>query len=122
MLNALSLRQRAQLPAPRLSVAWRSIAALAAMAAAVALIALGLGGALNASPALPARLASLLVALPGVLVGAAVFAAALVALGAVAPQQWRELPGLSGSRIETWLLRLHALNDRRTKPSKSKEG
>ncbi|QMV42249.1 oligosaccharide flippase family protein [Cohnella cholangitidis] len=106
VLNALSLRQRVQLPAPRLSIAWRSAAALAAMAAAVALLALGLG-ALTA--ALPARLAALLVALPGVAVGAAVFAAALVALGAVSPQQWRELPGLSGSRLDTYMLRIRSL-------------
>jgi O-antigen/teichoic acid export membrane protein len=119
VLNALSLRQRVPLPAPRVSLAWRSTAALAAMAAAVALLALGLG-ALTA--ALPARVAALLVALPGVLVGAAVFAAALVDLGAVAPQQWRELPGLSGSRIETWLLRLHAITKSHTKPSQSREG
>lgn len=103
VLNALSLRQRIPLPAPRLSVAWRSTAALAAMAAAVTLLALGLG-ALTA--ALPSRVAALLVALPGVVVGAAVFAAALVAMGAITPQQWRELPGLSGSRIEGWLQRL----------------
>jgi O-antigen/teichoic acid export membrane protein len=119
VLNALSLRQRVQLPAPRLAVAWRSVASLAAMAAAVALLALGLG-ALTA--ALPARVAALLVALPGVLVGAAVFAAALVALGAVAPQQWRALPGLSGSRLDTLLLRIHALNGRFSKPTQSKDG
>ncbi|RED53049.1 polysaccharide biosynthesis protein [Cohnella lupini] len=123
VLNALSLRQRAELPAPRLAVAWRSTAALAAMAAAVALIALGLGGALDAIPALPARLASLLVALPGVLVGAAVFAAALVALGAISPQQWRELPGLSaGSRIDALLLRLSDYHDRLTQSKSRKEG
>jgi O-antigen/teichoic acid export membrane protein len=123
VLNALSLRQRAELPAPRLAVAWRSTAALAAMAAAVALIALGLGGALDAIPAMPARLASLLVALPGVLVGAAVFAAALVALGAISPQQWRELPGLSaGSRIDTLLLRLSDYHDRLTQSKSRKEG
>ncbi|WP_239618995.1 polysaccharide biosynthesis protein [Cohnella mopanensis] len=106
VLNALSLRQRVRLPAPRVSLAWRSGAALAAMAAAVALLALGLG-ALTA--ALPTRVAALLVTLPGVAVGAAVFAAALVALGAVAPQQWRELPGLSGSRFEPYLLRIRSL-------------
>lgn len=104
VLNALSLRQRVQLPATRLSAAWRSGAALAAMAAAVALVALGLGAA---TAALPARLGALLVALPGVAIGAAAFAAALVAFGAVAPRQWRELPGLAGSRIDRWLLRLH---------------
>jgi O-antigen/teichoic acid export membrane protein len=119
VLNALSLRQRVPLPAPRASLAWRSIAALAAMAAAVALLALGLG---TLTAALPARVAALLVALPGVLVGAAVFAAALVALGAVSPQQWRELPGLSGSRIDGWLLRLHTLTQGYTKPSHSREG
>ncbi|QJD85844.1 polysaccharide biosynthesis protein [Cohnella herbarum] len=105
VLNALSLRQRVQLPAPRVSLAWRSGAALAAMAAAVALLALGLGAV---TAALPERVAALLVAVPGVAVGAAVFAAGLVALGAVAPQQWRELPGLSGSRIDRYLLRVHA--------------
>jgi O-antigen/teichoic acid export membrane protein len=105
VLNALSLRQRFPLPAPRLAAAWRSAAALAAMAAAVALTALVLG-ALTA--ALPARAQALLVAFPSVAVGAIAFAAALVALGALAPQQWRELPGLAGSRIDTWLLRLHA--------------
>ncbi|BBI30659.1 polysaccharide biosynthesis protein [Cohnella abietis] len=119
LLNALSLRQRVQLPAPRLTVAWRSTAALAAMAAAVALTALGLG-ALTA--ALPTRLAALLVALPGVAVGAAIFAAALVALGAITPPQWRELPGLSGSRIDTWLLRLHKIAQRPIKTSQSQEG
>ncbi|MFC4303367.1 polysaccharide biosynthesis protein, partial [Cohnella boryungensis] len=40
LLNALSLRQRVRLPAPRAQLAWRSGAALAAMAAAVALAAL----------------------------------------------------------------------------------
>ncbi|WP_373231992.1 oligosaccharide flippase family protein [Cohnella sp.] len=114
VLNALSLRQRVQLPAPRLAIAWRSAAALAAMAAAVALLALGLG-ALTA--ALPERLQALLVALPGVMVGAIVFAAALVALGAIAPQEWRELPGLSGSRIERWLTRLHSAAHRNHKVS-----
>ncbi|WP_256762271.1 polysaccharide biosynthesis protein [Cohnella sp. WQ 127256] len=112
VLNALSLRQRAQLPAPRVSLAWRSTAALAAMAAAVALLTLGLGAL---TTALPTRFAALLVALLGVVIGAAVFAAALVALGAVAPQQWRELPGISGSRIDTWLLRIHSLCHREPK-------
>jgi hypothetical protein len=79
---------------------------------AVALLALGLA-ALTA--ALPTRVAALLVALPGVVVGAAVFAAALVATGAITPQQWRELPGLSGSRIETWLLRLHAATTKQSR-------
>ncbi|MFC5530019.1 polysaccharide biosynthesis protein [Cohnella yongneupensis] len=105
LLNALSLRQRVQLPAPRLSVAWRSAAALAAMAAAVAAIALALGALTGA---LPARAAALLTALPGIALGAAVFAAALVSFGAVAPSEWRELPGISGTRIDGWLQRIHA--------------
>ncbi|MFB9273892.1 oligosaccharide flippase family protein [Cohnella cellulosilytica] len=109
-LNALSLRQRVPLPAPRAQLAWRSVAALAAMAAAVALLARGLGGLLAA--ALPARAAALLVALPGVALGAAVFAAALVALGAVAPHEWRELPGISGTRADRWLLRIRTLTRR----------
>ncbi|WP_186438526.1 polysaccharide biosynthesis protein [Cohnella terricola] len=109
VLNALSLRQRVQLPAPRASLAWRSGAALAAMAAAVALAALGLG-ALTA--ALPERVSALLVALPGVAVGAAVFAAALVASGAIAPRDWRELPGISGSRADGILLRIRSLTHR----------
>jgi len=109
-LNALSLRQRVQLPAPRAQLAWRSIAALAAMAAAVALLAHGAGGLIAA--ALPARAAALLVALPGVALGAAVFAAALVALGAVAPREWRELPGMSGTRLDRWLLRIRTLTHR----------
>ncbi|WEK54281.1 MAG: oligosaccharide flippase family protein [Candidatus Cohnella colombiensis] len=104
LLNALSLRQRVELPAPRLTVAWRSTASLAAMAAAVAVSVLALG-ALTA--ALPARSAALLTALPGVMIGAAVFAVALVATGAIAPQQLRELPGIAGSPVERWLLRLH---------------
>jgi len=112
VLNALSLRQRVQLPAPRVSLAWRSGAALAAMATAVALLALGLG-ALTA--ALPVRVAALLVALPGVAVGAAVFAAALVALGAVTPQQWRALPGLSGTRLEVLLQRIYSKYQRESK-------
>lgn len=105
VLNALSLRQRVHLPAPRLAIAWRSAASLAAMAAAVAAMAQGLGALTSA---LPLRLQALLVALPGVAVGAIAFAAALVAVGAITPQEWRELPGLSaGSRIERWLTRLH---------------
>jgi O-antigen/teichoic acid export membrane protein len=119
VLNALSLRQRIQLPAPRLAIAWRTTAALAAMAAAIKLLALG---TLALTAALPPRAQALLVALPGVVVGAIVFAAALVALGAITPQQWRELPGLSGSRIEIWLMRLHALTERYNKASQSREG
>jgi O-antigen/teichoic acid export membrane protein len=115
VLNALSLRQRVPLSAPRVAVAWRSIAALAAMAAAVALLAQGMG-ALTAP--MPERLQALLVALTGVLVGATVFAAALVALGAITPQQLRELPGISDSRLESLLLRLHATFHRSTTPSK----
>jgi O-antigen/teichoic acid export membrane protein len=115
VLNALSLRQRITLPAPRFAIAWRSAASLAAMAAAVALIALALG-ALTA--ALPLRASALLVALPGVAVGAIVFAAALVASGAVTPQQLRQLPGLQGSRIEAWLLRLHSAAGRYTPHSR----
>ncbi|WP_391570756.1 oligosaccharide flippase family protein [Cohnella sp.] len=109
-LNALSLRQRVQLPAPRAPLAWRSVAALAAMAAAVALLAHGLGGLFAA--VMPARAAALLVALPGVALGAAVFAAALVALGAVAPHEWRELPGISGTRLDRWMLRIRNLTHR----------
>jgi O-antigen/teichoic acid export membrane protein len=119
VLNALSLRQRIQLPAPRLAIAWRTTAALAAMAAAIKLLALG---TLALTAALPPRAQALLVALPGVVVGAIVFAAALVALGAITPQQWRELPGLSGSRIEIWLMRLYALTERYNKASQSREG
>lgn len=120
MLNALSLRQRAELPAPRLAVAGRSAAALAAMAAAVALVALGIG---VLTAALPERLQALLVALPGVAVGAIVFAAALVAFGAITPQEWRELPGLSaGSRIDRWLSRLHTAAKRNHKASQTREG
>ncbi|MFC4600579.1 oligosaccharide flippase family protein [Cohnella hongkongensis] len=110
ILNALSLRQRVPLPAPRAQLAWRSAAALAAMAAAVAPLALGRGGLIAAG--LPARAAALLVALPGVVLGAAVFAAALVALGAVAPREWREVPGLSGTRLDRWLLRIRTLTHR----------
>ncbi len=109
-LNALSLRQRVQLPAPRAPLAWRSVAALAAMAAAVALLAHGLGGLIAA--VMPARAAALLVALPGVALGAAVFAAALVALGAVAPHEWRELPGISGTRLDRLMLRIRNLTHR----------
>ncbi|MBO9597975.1 MAG: oligosaccharide flippase family protein [Cohnella sp.] len=116
LLNALSLRQRVNLPAPRLDVAWRSAAALAAMAAAVAAIALALG-ALTGT--LPARAAALLTALPGIALGAAVFAAALVAFGAVAPREWRELPGISGTRVDAWLQRIHTAA---TKRNLSKEG
>lgn len=116
ILNALSLRQRVNLPAPRLSVAWRSAAALAAMAAAVAATALALGAITGA---LPARAAALLTALPGIALGAAVFAAALVAFGAVAPSEWRELPGISGTRVDRWLQRIHTAA---TKRNLSKEG
>ncbi|MFC5406812.1 polysaccharide biosynthesis protein [Cohnella soli] len=120
LLNALSLRQRVQLPAPRASLAWRSGAALAAMAAAAALVALLLGAA---TAALPARVAALLVALPGVAVGAAVFAAALVAFGAARPQQWRELPGFaSGSRLDALLLRIPTLPQRKSKAAAEAEG
>lgn len=116
LLNALSLRQRVNLPAPRLDVAWRSAAALAVMAAAVAATALALGALTGA---LPARAAALLTALPGIALGAAVFAAALVAFGAVAPREWRELPGISGSRVDAWLQRIHTAATKRNLP---KEG
>nr|WP_235427187.1 polysaccharide biosynthesis C-terminal domain-containing protein [Cohnella kolymensis] len=119
VLNALSLRQRVNLPAPRFAIAWRTAAALAAMAAAVALTALGLGAA---TAALPSRAAALLVALPGVAIGAAVFAAALVASCAVTPQQLRGLPGLHGSRIEAWLLRLQQAASRYSSTPHSREG
>lgn len=116
LLNALSLRQRVNLPAPRLNVAWRSAAALAAMAAAVAATALALGALTGA---LPPRAAALLTALPGIALGAAVFAAALVAFGAVRPREWRELPGISGSRVDAWLQRIHTAA---TERNLSKEG
>lgn len=118
-LNALSLRQRVQLPAPRLSVAGRSAAALAAMAAAVAAGALALGALTGA---LPARASALLTALPCIAVGAAVFAASLVAFGAALPREWRELPGISGTRADRWLARVPNLADAITKRTRSKEG
>lgn len=119
LLNALSLRQRVRLPAPRLTVAWRSAASLAAMAAAVAVFALALGALTGA---LPARAAALLTALPGIALGAAVFAAALVAFGALAPGEWRALPGLSGTRLDRWLDRVPTVADALTKRNRSKEG
>lgn len=119
LLNALSLRQRVRLPAPRLGVAWRSAASLAAMAAAVAVFALALGALTGA---LPARAAALLAALPGIALGAAVFAAALVAFGALAPGEWRALPGLSGTRLDRWLDRVPTVADALTRRNRSKEG
>lgn len=119
LLNALSLRQRVRLPAPRLTVAWRSAASLAAMAAAVAVFALALGALTGA---LPARAAALLTALPGIALGAAVFAAALVAFGALAPGEWRALPGLSGTRLDRWLDRVPTVADALIRRNRSKEG
>ncbi|MFD0674823.1 polysaccharide biosynthesis C-terminal domain-containing protein [Cohnella sp. GCM10027633] len=118
-LNALSLRQRVRLPAPRLSVAGRSAAALAAMAAAVAACALLLGALTGA---LPARASALLTALPCIAVGAAVFAASLVAFGAALPREWRVLPGLSGTRVDRWLDRVHTYADAVSNRNRSKEG
>lgn len=118
-LNALSLRQRVNLPAPRLTVAWRSAAALAAMTAAVAACALLLGALTGA---LPARAAALLTALPCIAVGAAVFASMLVAFGAALPREWRELPGISGTRIDRWLDRVPTLADALARRNRSKEG
>ncbi|WP_276357729.1 oligosaccharide flippase family protein [Cohnella caldifontis] len=104
LLNALSLRGRMKLPGFRPDSAWRPAAALAAMAAAVGLAELALGALTRG---LPVRAAALLTALPGVAVGAAVFAAGLVAARAVGPQEWREVPGCAaGSRIDQWLGRL----------------
>ncbi|MFC5704214.1 polysaccharide biosynthesis C-terminal domain-containing protein [Cohnella faecalis] len=104
LLNALSLRQRIAIPAPRAATMWRPAAALTAMAALTALAA-ALIAAL--ARALPDRAAALLTALPGVAVGAAAFAASLVAFGALSPQQWRALPGLSaGSRPDRAFTRL----------------
>ncbi|WP_219643900.1 oligosaccharide flippase family protein [Cohnella sp. CFH 77786] len=106
LLNALSLRQKLAVPSVRLAAAWRPAAALAVMAAAVAAAALTLGALTHG---LPARAGALLTALPGVAVGAAVFAGALIAAGAVGPRQWRELPGCAaGSRMDAWLTRLQA--------------
>ncbi|CAM3959640.1 oligosaccharide flippase family protein [Cohnella lubricantis] len=84
--------------------AWRAALALAAMAAAVALLRLALGALTGG---LPARAAALLTALPSIAAGALVYAAALAALGAVGPRQWRALPGLGGgSAADRLLLRL----------------
>ncbi len=44
--------------------------------------------------------------------GSGFFAAALVALGAVAPHEWRELPGISGTRLDRWMLRIRNLTHR----------
>jgi O-antigen/teichoic acid export membrane protein len=121
LLNALSLRPRLAVPGPRLATAWRSAAALIGMAVAVAATAFALGALTHG---LPARAGALLTALPGVAVGVAAFAAGLIAAGAVGPQQWRELPGLSAaSRADVWLLRLYAAV-RRQSPSSphSREG
>jgi O-antigen/teichoic acid export membrane protein len=104
LLNALSLRERMKLPGFRPDSAWRPAAALAAMAAAVRLAELALGALARG---MPDRAAALLIALPGVGVGAAVFAAALAAARAIGPREWREIPGCSaGSRLDRWLGRL----------------
>ncbi|MDB4866933.1 MAG: polysaccharide biosynthesis protein, partial [Cohnella sp.] len=73
---------------------------------------------------LPARAGALLTALPGVAVGVVAFAAGLIAAGAIGPQQWRMLPGLAaGSRLDAWLLRLHAAVRRQApSPPQSREG
>ncbi|TJY38567.1 polysaccharide biosynthesis protein [Cohnella pontilimi] len=121
VLNALSLRSRLAVAGPSLAIAWRSAAALAFMAAAVAATGFALGALTHS---LPHRAGALLTALPGVAVGLAAFAAGLIAAGAVGPQQWRELPGLSAaSRADVWLLRLHAALRRQTPSSPhSREG
>ena len=122
LLNALSLRQRLAVPPVRLAAAWRPAASLAAMAAAVALAALALG---TLAQGLPARAGALLVALPGTAVGGLTLAAALIAAGAIGPQQWRELPGCApGSRLDAWLLRLHAVTAgrRASAPQAPREG
>jgi O-antigen/teichoic acid export membrane protein len=101
VLNALSLRRRMKLPGFKPDSAWRPAAALAAMAAAVRLAELALGALTRG---MPDRAAALLVALPGVGIGAAVFAAALAAARAIGPQEWREIPGCSaGSRLDRCL-------------------
>lgn len=121
LLNALSLRQRLAVPPVRLATAWRPAVALAVMAATVALAALALGAL---AQSLPARAGALLVALPGTAVGGLTLAAALIAAGAIGPQQWRELPGCApGSRMDARLLRLHALLRRRASETPaSREG
>lgn len=104
-LNALSLRQRIALPPASAASAWRPAAALAAMAAAVAALAALLAAALAA---LPERSSALLVALPCVALGAAVFAAGLVAFGALEPSQWRTLPLIRArSRLDRILSRIY---------------
>lgn len=105
-LNARALRRRLARAPGRAGagIAWRSGLALAAMAAAVAPLRLALE-ALAAG--LPERLAALAAALPCIAVGALVYAAALIALGALGPREWRALPGLGrGSAGDRWLSRL----------------
>ncbi len=120
LLNALSLRQRLALPGLRAAAAWRPAAALAAMAAAVAAAAFALRALTHG---LPARGAALLTALPGVAVGVIVFAAGLIAAGAIGPQQWRALPGCAaGSRADAWLGRLHAVLRRGASASPTSHG
>lgn len=127
-LNALALRRRLsrdRAPAAGANAggafgfAWRTAAALAAMAAAVALVRLALAALAGG---LPARLAALLAALPGVAAGALVFAAALVALGAVGPREWRALPGLSGPGADKWLSRLQPKSLRQNRNPAPSEG
>ncbi|WP_168735871.1 polysaccharide biosynthesis protein [Cohnella fermenti] len=120
LLNALALRRR--LPPRAVAAgagtagaaaagspargAWRLALALAAMAAAAGLLAALLEGLTRG---LAPRAAALLTALPSIAAGAAAFAAALVAGGAVAPREWRALPGCgAGSRVDRLLLRLRA--------------
>jgi O-antigen/teichoic acid export membrane protein len=115
LLNALSLRQKQAIPYARFRTAWRPAAALTVMAAAVALTAFGLEALLDG---MPDRAEAVLVALPGTAVGMLAFAAALIAAGALGPQQWREIPGFAaGSRTDRWLERLQAAVRRRSDTS-----
>jgi O-antigen/teichoic acid export membrane protein len=103
LLNALALRRRLpqQAAAARATAAAGSASraalrlalALAAMAAAVALLAALLD---LLTRGLTPRASALLTALPCIAAGALVFAAALVATGALAPRDWRALPCFFG--------------------------
>jgi len=125
-LNLRALHRRAALPAPRAAAAWRSALALITLAAAAG------GGSLALSAltrGLAPRASAVLTALPCIALGAVVFAAALAAAGALGPREWRSLPGVSGSRAERWLLRLHpasrrdsaAASEDRTPPTRFEE-
>jgi O-antigen/teichoic acid export membrane protein len=104
-LSVRRLRRMAAMPRPGVRAAGRAAASLAAMAAAVALLA----AALHAlAGGLPPRAAAALTALPCVAAGALVFAAALVATGALGPREWGALPGVAGTRWEARLARLAA--------------